>query len=207
MNQPPQEYPMASPNKLYQQAHPTGDYHFWQQAWVVPDLVAACERWAKVFAIGPFHVLPAQTTTAVHRGAETSFRMQLAVAQAGPVQIELIQQLDAMPSIYRDVFAPGEGGPHHFCTLNYAYDDTLVHYRQLGYEVAMEISSPAGRVGYVDTRADFGFITEVVEANPGFVASLEHIARTCAAWDGVTDPVRFLRRGGYTTPDGREVQV
>jgi hypothetical protein len=194
-----------SSHRLFQQPAAEGEYRFWQQAWVVTDLIAAAQRWVEVYGIGPFHVLPPQKLKAHHRGGETEFEMQLAIAQAGPVQIELIQQRDERPSIYRDFFAAGQSGPHHLCTLSYDYDRSLSHYRSLDYPVAMELSSPAGRVSYIDTTADFGLVTEVVEASEVFVRQLEAIARTCAQWDGVTDPVRLLRRGGYTTPDGREV--
>jgi hypothetical protein len=54
-------------------------------------------------------------------------------------------------------------------------------------------------VAFVDTVADFGFFTEVVEHRPRFIASLEAIARTCAEWDG-RDPVRLITRDGYRTP-------
>ena len=55
-------------------------------------------------------------------------------------------------------------------------------------------------VGYFDTFKDFGFITEVVERNDGFMAALESHAAICANWDG-TDSIRILHHGGYHTPE------
>lgn len=202
---------MSSSNKiatkLFQQGFPTGDFLFWQQAWVVPDLISACQGWYELLGVGPFHVLPKQQHLTRHRGRETSFTSQLAVTQAGPVQIELIQQFDDQPSIYRDVYGQGEGGAHHICTLCYAYEDTLKHYEEKGLEVVMTTDTGSGRVSFIDARPVIGLFIEVVEASPVFVSSLKAISDTCAAWDGETDPVRLLKRGGYRTPDGREVDL
>ena len=55
-------------------------------------------------------------------------------------------------------------------------------------------------LAYFDTVDDFGFYTEIVEEVPGFLESLDRIARACAEWDG-TDPVRILTRDGYRTPE------
>ena len=55
-------------------------------------------------------------------------------------------------------------------------------------------------VGFFDTFDDFGFYTELAEDVPGFVEGLTRVARTCAEWDGTTDPVRILTREGYRTP-------
>ena len=41
--------------------------------------------------------------------------MSCAFAQAGPMQIELIEQHTDGPSVYRDMFPAGTGGFHHLC--------------------------------------------------------------------------------------------
>ena len=63
-------------------------------------------------------------------------------------------------------------------------------------EVVAESIGGSFRVAYIDTVADFGFYTEVVESRPGFLEQLQAIAQTCAHWDG-SDPVRLLTRDGY----------
>jgi hypothetical protein len=55
-------------------------------------------------------------------------------------------------------------------------------------------------VGFVDTFDQFGFYTELAEDVPGVVEGLTRVARRCAEWDGVTDPVRILTKDGYRTP-------
>jgi hypothetical protein len=125
--------------------------------------------------------------------------MQVAVAQAGPVQIELIQQYCDRPSVYRDLVSRGQSRFHQLSTLTTDYAGKKAHFEQLGYELACEFVVRGQHVGFIDTFDDFGFYTELVEDVPGFVEGLTRVARTCAEWDG-TDPVRILTRDGYRTP-------
>lgn len=185
---------------LFRQPWPEGDYRLWQMAWVVDDVIAAARRWVSVHGIGPFHVLPRRTARSLYRGRETTIDSRTAVAQAGPVQIELIQQFDDVPSLYRDLYAPGQSGFHHVGTLAPDYPAAVAHYRGLGYELRAEFDTGAGRAGFFDATGDFGMFIEVIEETESFVRSLAGISETCAHWDG-TDPIRLLHRGGYTTPN------
>lgn len=185
---------------LYEQPWPEGEYRLFQLGFVVDDVMGAAARWARTFAVGPFHVLPSREVSCRYRGEDSAFEMQVAVAQAGPLQVELIVQHCDRPSVIRDLFARGENGLHQLCTVTRDYDAKKAHYEGLGYELAGELTGKTQRIGYFDTVADFGFVTEVVEDAPGFLDGLAAIARTCAAWDG-TDPVRILTRDGYRTPD------
>ena len=185
--------------RLYEQSWPKGEYRLFQLGFVVDDLVATAGRWAAVHGVGPFHVLPPLDSPCTYRGTETGVQVQIAVAQAGPVQVELIQQHCDRPSVFRELAGPT--GFHQVCTVTPDYEGKKEHYERLGYEVASEIEGPGGqRVAYVDTLADFGFFTELVASTPVFLEQLAGIARTCAAWDGVTDPVRLLTRDGYRVP-------
>jgi hypothetical protein len=186
-------------HRLFQQPWPDGEFRFFQLGFVVDDLLSAAARWARVHAVGPFHVLPRVEVACTYRGTESEIAMQIAVAQAGPVQIELIEQRCDRPSVFRDLFAPAQSGFHQLCTVSPDYDGKKAHLAQLGYELASEIITSGNRVAYFDTVDDFGFFTEVVEETPGFLAQLATVAQTCAAWDG-TDPVRLLTRDGYNTP-------
>jgi len=187
------------PHRLFEQPWPEGEYRLFQLGFVVDDLLSVAARWARVFGVGPFHVFPRRVSRASYRGTPSAVEVQYGIAQAGPVQIELIQQHNDRPSIFRDVYAKGESGFHQLCTVTLDYDAKTAYYEQLGYEVAGEITTPGRRVAYFDTLADFGFSTEVVENAPGLLAGLEQIAQTCAEWDG-RDPVRLLTRDGYRTP-------
>jgi len=190
----------ALDHRLYGQPWPEGDYRFFQLGFVVDDIVAAARQWAEVHGVGPFLVSPVIESKMVVAGEATPLSIQVALAQAGPVQIELIQQHDDRPSIFREWSRDGRSALHQLATVTSDYDAKVAHYQELGYEIAAE-SHPRGvfRVAYFDTVADFGFYTEVVEWTAGLVEQFEGISRTCAAWDG-TDPVRLLTRDGYRVP-------
>jgi hypothetical protein len=189
--------PIAHP--LFEQSWPEGEYRLFQIGFVVDDLVAAAVRWARVFGVGPFHVLPRMQVACTYRGAASTVDMQVGVAQAGPVQVELIAQYCDTPSVFRERFARDATGFHQLCTVTRDYDGRKAHYEGLGYALRCEIATPGQRVAYFDTFDDFGFFTEIAEETPRFLADLARIAATCAEWDG-RDPVRILTRGGYRTP-------
>jgi Glyoxalase/Bleomycin resistance protein/Dioxygenase superfamily len=192
---------MPIEHRLFQQPWPEGEFRFFQLGFVVDDVLVASARWASVFGVGPFHVLPPVETSGTYRGAESIVDLQVGVAQAGPVQIELIEQRCDRPSVYRDLIGKSESGFHQLCTVTPDYDGKRAHYERLGYELAGEVVFGKGmRSAFFDTFDDFGFFTEVVEEKPGFLTQLATIAQTCAEWDG-SDPVRLLTRDGYRTPD------
>jgi hypothetical protein len=189
----------SMPHRLFEQPWPDGDYRLFQVGIVVDDILGVAADWARVFGVGPFHVFPRIEVPCTYRGTESACDMQVAVAQAGPVQIELIQQYCDRPSVYRDLVSQGQSRFHQLSTLTTDYAGKQAHFEQLGYELASEFVVRGQHVGFIDTFDDFGFYTELVEAVPGFVEGLTRVARTCAEWDG-TDPVRILTREGYRTP-------
>ncbi len=199
---------MAEPriaHRFYQEAWP-GDFRFLQLAFVVDDLFSAAKKWVDVYGIGPFHIMKPTMQQSIYRGKLTPVDVQIAVAQAGPLQIELVHQRCDTPGVYRDVFKRGETGVHHFCTMTKNYDAAKAHYTRLGYEVATELVSSKFRVAYFDTRKDFGIITELVEETPEFREALTRISQTCANWDG-KDPLRILTREGYRVPESEELSA
>jgi hypothetical protein len=192
---------MTAPvHPLFEQPWPEGDLRFVQLGHVVDDIVAAARRWVDVFGIGPFHLLPVVEQRAIYGGEERAVQIQVGVAQAGPVQIELIQQHDETPSIFREWSRNGTSAFHQVATVTFDYDAKKAHYLAQGYELAAESLGGRFRVAYIDTVADFGFYTEVVEGTESFLKQLQVISQTCATWDG-SDPVRLLTRDGYRVPD------
>ena len=164
-------------HRLFQQPWPEGEYRLFQLGFVVDDVMATAARWADVHGIGPFHVLPPVETPCTYHGTASAVEVQVAVAQAGPVQIELIQQLCDRPSVYRDLVDKGESGFHQLCTVTADYEGKIARYRELGYELVTEMVVRGQHLAYFDTVDDFGFYTEIVEEVPGFLESLDRIAR------------------------------
>ena len=92
-----------------------------QMAWVVDDLEAAAERLSRTMQVGPFLMIRhISLDDPRHRGTPQRTDFSLCLAQAGDVQVELVQQHDNTPSVYRDVFPDGPPGGmafHHVAVV------------------------------------------------------------------------------------------
>lgn len=159
-----------------------------QSAWVVANLEQAIEGWLAM-GVGPFFTFLVDLPDALYRGKTTPLCFRVALAQAGEVQIELIQQLSAGPSAYRDVIPEGTSGFHHVCRALGAYDEMLEQLRALGVEVATEAMVGDARFCYIDTRAYTGCMLELVDESAVGTALNALVRDGATNWDG-SDPVR-----------------
>lgn len=166
-----------------------------QNSYVVPDLDAALKHWTENLGVGPFylysHMNLGETT---YRGAPSELDASLALAKAGNVQIELIEQHSDTPSAYRDLFPKGSpGGFHHVAVWADDFDAAVAQYEALGYEAATTGGSPdiGGRFAYMDTSKDLGIMVEVVERSKDIDDFIDMIADAAKDWDG-SDPVRLI---------------
>lgn len=164
-----------------------------QIAWVVPDLHAAIDQWARQAGVGPFFYFDDVVyENAVYRGeAWKPVKFHAAIAQAEDMQIELISQLEEGPSMFRELVPPGKSGLHHMSTYTENFAADLEHYRAAGAEVVFSGLMKGTPVCWLDTVDTLGFMTELMTANPikeQIFAMFRDAART---WDGV-DPIRRL---------------
>lgn len=165
---------------------------FFQAAWIVNDLDAAMRHWIETMRVGPFFVIPHPAVeNARYRGTPTTIDFSGALAQAGPFQIELIQQHSVGPSAYRDTFAPGEEGFHHMCTFVADIDAEIEHYRGLDAALAFEGSFGDMRFAYIDTRATNRCMTEIIEDRASIREIFKLVADAAVDWNG-KDPIRTL---------------
>ncbi|OBI41682.1 VOC family protein [Mycobacterium colombiense] len=166
-----------------------------QVAWVVDDLDAAIRHWQQTAGIGPFYVgehVGGIFTEATHRGSPVEVDMSCAIAQSGPIQIELIKQHGGASSPYRDVYAEGESGLHHLCSFVDDVEAECRNYEGHGFEVVMRgVVAGQTPVAYVDTRAMTGCMTELMGRSGLVVDIFAAAAASAADWDG-TDPIRDL---------------
>ena len=117
-----------------------------QLGFVVDDLFEAATHWVRVFGVGPFHIMPRVRSSCRYRGRDASVDIHIGVAQAGPVQIELIRDYTDGPSVFRDLhnlYDFTKSGFHQISTLTRDYDGKKAHYLGTGYELACEFTSPA----------------------------------------------------------------
>lgn len=166
---------------------------FVQSCFIVSDINAAMAEWHRVSDVGPFFVMAnIRPENGLYRGRPAELEMSCAFAQSGNMQIELIEQHSDGPSVYRDMFAPGEEGFHHFC---YWADGTIAeeveHYRKRGIEAGYLGSFGELNYGYFDARKELGCFIEVLERYPGTMEMFAMIAEAAEGWDG-SDPIRYV---------------
>lgn len=166
---------------------------FMQLCWVVPDIHAAMAAWTRTAGVGPFFLFDQVTyDEPVYRGQPTQFcDITAAIAQAGDVQIELVCQNDDRPSIFRDVVPRGRAGFHHMALYCKDYEAELAAYRAAGAELVFSGLMMGYRVGWVDTTATLGYMTEILTANEIADSVFAQIREAAVDWDG-SQPVRRL---------------
>lgn len=164
-----------------------------QNAFVVRDLPAAVEYWSGTIGVGPFYLLEHIPFGAVYfRGASLTLDMSVAVAQWGDMQIELIQQHNAVPSIYSEFLARHGEGLQHLGVMTDSLDAHLERLRPLGIEPVQWGSTATGmRFAYVNTDRQAGGMIELIETGPAVEAFFAKVRGAAARWDG-TRPLRRL---------------
>lgn len=156
-----------------------------QQAYVVNDVVAAAEKWHRVFGIGPFvHLSHISLPNAYYRGEPVEIELSAALAQAGDIQIELLQQHSDGPSCYRDAFAPGEEGFHHVAVLCRDFEAERARYEALGCATAMIFGNAEKPTCYMDARQLTGGMVELYTDHAGIHDIYRLVAQQALTWDG-----------------------
>lgn len=158
-----------------------------QMSWVVVDLDEAMQRWHRTSGVGPFlvqrHITIGEPR---YRGQLSDIDFSVAIAQAGPVQVELVQPHGNGPSCYRDTVPAGTEAMHHVAILPDDYDAALASYLDQGFEEASGGLFGDVRFSYIDTSAALGHMVEIVEAKDTIVRFFGAIARAAEKWDGDT---------------------
>jgi len=128
----------------------------------------------------------------IYRGQPTEgFLADMALCQAGPVQIELIQPRSSGPNVYRDSVPVGSDGYHHFAYFTDDLDAEFARFSTMGVEVAAQATFAALRFAYFDTRDLVGCMTEVLEHDAELEGIFKMVADAAVGWDG-SDPVRIV---------------
>lgn len=163
-----------------------------QMSWVVDDLAAAMQSWLTYMGIGPFYVLPhLQIPDQQYRGQTVDVDYSIALAQAGRLQIELIEQHNDAPTCYRQTVARGSGTVlHHTAVLVPDYDACLGRYEAAGFTAIHVGRNNDFRFCYVDTSAVNGLMVEIVEDVPSIRKMFSIVSDAAETWDGHTNPIR-----------------
>lgn len=163
-----------------------------QAGYVVRDIEAALKHWVDVWQVGPwFYVDRLPVTGFRYRGEAADLHISVALANSGPLQIELIQPRNDAPSMYRDFLRAGREGLQHFCYWPEDYDAMLSRALEAGYRIGQDGTSGRGPFVYLDTETHPGTVIELAEfgaTRRRVFAGIEAAARD---WNG-RDPVRTV---------------
>lgn len=104
----------------------------------------------------------------VYRGEPTAIDWDIVVGYSAGVQVELIEIRDAGPNLYHEILGSDGWGLHHLGVVVRDFDRRVDRARRAGLEVAQHgaIRFAGGatcRFAYLDTRAELGFILELIE--------------------------------------------
>jgi catechol 2,3-dioxygenase-like lactoylglutathione lyase family enzyme len=167
-----------------------------QMGYVVRDLEVAMKHWTEVLRVGPFfHFDRVKMIDFRYRGVPSDLWCSAALGQCGPVQIELIEQRNDAPSMYREFLAAGREGLQHiaFWADESHFDAVLARARQAGFTVAMSGATvdATGRFVYFEQEQHPGSVVELSCLTSTKKKVFDMVADAAAGWDG-TDPIRRL---------------
>ena len=163
-----------------------------QIAYVPEDFDAALRYWTEVVGAGPFFMLDhVQLEDVKYRGASVAPDFSMALGYWGDMQIELIQQHNDAPSIYKSWRDAGGEGIHHVCIVVDDMAAARAVCERAKAEVVQEGRIPGGEVIYVDPGKAVGMLIELVKLPPEALQGFAYMREQARDWDG-RDPVRRL---------------
>jgi hypothetical protein len=163
-----------------------------QTAFVVEDIMATIRYYTRTLNVGPFFLLShAKSPTRTYRGVLAPCEVSVAMAFAGTMNIELVQQHDDVPSLMNEHVRSHGYGFHHYGVAHEDIADALPLYRAEGYQVVSTNDVPTGGTVH--------FLAEDMPAQPGYIELIPWNARldetftrywqAAQDWNG-SDPVR-----------------
>ncbi|MEK9725017.1 MAG: VOC family protein [Rhodospirillaceae bacterium] len=163
-----------------------------QIAFVVDDIDAVMAYWTDVLGVGPFFVKRRlRFDKYVYRGEpRKSSAISIALANSGGLQVELVEQHDDRPSIYKEFRdRQGQGFQHVSAWLTRAdFDATRERLLAAGMALAQSGTIPSSgvRLAYFASEdGPGGFIYEIADLKePDQYARVMNIAKAAAEWDG-----------------------
>jgi len=166
-----------------------------QNGYVVRDIDAAMKHWTEVLGVGPFYYIErVKMDWFRYRGEASDAEVSIALANSGDLQIELIQQRNDAPSMYRDFLSSCREGLQHMSHWTRNYQADFDRFISLGFKIGQEgqIGGPDGRFVYFDTETHPGTVIEVSDISGSKGAFFERIRQAAANWDG-TRAIRPVR--------------
>lgn len=144
-----------------------------QVALIVQDIDKTVENYWRLFGIGPWHIYtygkPLLKKMTYH-GKPSEYKMRVALANIGPLRIELIEMLEG-DTVYAEFVKKHGYGVHHFGILVEDIEAAMAQAKDAGWTVTMD-GAGFGRDGdgyyaYLDTEDEIGVTLELDERPKG----------------------------------------
>ncbi len=141
-----------------------------QVGMVVKELDAAMENYWRIAGIGPWNVFTtgAPPLRCIYHGHPANYKVKLATARSGLLQIELIEYISG-ETIHRDFMASGRQGVEHLGIYIADLDKALKSYQDMGIGILQQADGLGvkgdGRYAYLDTEPILGTILELIQSS------------------------------------------
>ena len=171
-----------------------------QLGFVVPDVDVSMRFYAEKLHVGPFSCSRGfKAPDGWYRGKTDMPELTIAQAYTGQFVVELIQQHDATPSVYKEFIDKCGYGLHHYgiAVATEEYDAALEHYYACGFADVFTDNLPGGtRIRYIGPKNEDDIIKVRNETGVGYFECVEvlenqermfaHLCEAALHWDGKT---------------------
>lgn len=158
-----------------------------QNGYVVKDLQATMDYWITKHGVGPWFVFNhIETDWFQYKGSDSDPDMTIALANSGDLQLELIQQHNDAPSLYKDFLDAGFEGLQHvsYWTTEFKalHEGLIKDGFTMGHEG--QIGGDQGRFCYFDWDGPPGSVVEISDISGPKGEFFSHIRNAALEWDG-----------------------
>ena len=143
-----------------------------QSGFIVEDIDIAIEHFAARLNIGPWTTIrDVGPHGATYRGESAQAIVHVAFGFSGHLVYELIQQVNDVPSLYREVIDDRGYGFHHLGCATPAFDQAVTAMGAAGFENVGGLEIPDLRLAYFDTSDVLPGMVQLIEASESVNAS------------------------------------
>ena len=155
---------------------------------IVSDIDVAMAEWL-VLGVGPWTVIDVSQTDGRYRGTIAPATTTIGFANAGSMQIELIEATGEASSVWHEARDLGRFGPHHVAYWVDDFDTVVADATAAGMTVVQEgDGNSIARFAYFELTS--GMLIEVMEHTDLVRAFMDGIRESCETWDGTGPAVR-----------------
>jgi Glyoxalase/Bleomycin resistance protein/Dioxygenase superfamily len=163
-----------------------------QLGYVVHDIEDAMRRWSQTYGIGPFFYFEkAVMRDFRYIGEPYPIALSIAIVNSGDLQIELIQQRNDVPSMYRDHLATHGECLHHVSSWTTNYEADLKKILAAGHEIGQEARIGSSRLAYFKYNSAIPTVFEIYDVSGKAGVLNDQVREAALSWDG-SDPIRRL---------------